>query len=155
MSLFNKNRVLVPIDFSTASFQSLAETIAFVEHPSSIYVLHVLTPISAIEPGVLWETINEQSRIENVKKAFENHCHDWVDLGISFEVMIGDAGSEIVRYAQNHHIELIVIASHGRTGLSRLLLGSVAERVVRCSPCPVLVLRRINSDCLSVIPVDE
>jgi universal stress protein A len=47
----------------------------------------------------------------------------------------------IVAYALDRHVDLIVIATHGRTGLSHVLLGSVAERIVRESPCPVLTLR--------------
>jgi nucleotide-binding universal stress UspA family protein len=50
----------------------------------------------------------------------------------------GDAADEIVRYAKGHGIHLIVLGTHGRTGVSRVLIGSVAERVIRTAPCPVL-----------------
>jgi nucleotide-binding universal stress UspA family protein len=142
MSLFVKDRVLVPIDFSDASFDALEETLAFVDSPSSVYVLHVLTPLSAIEPGVIWETINDQKRIENVKQAFAQRCQGVKYKGMIMNVLIGDPAWEIINYARTHKIELIVIPSHGRTGLTRFLMGSVAERVVRCSHCPVLVLPR-------------
>ena len=56
--------------------------------------------------------------------------------------MIGDAGSEIVSYADRVSAELIVIPSHGRSGIKHLLMGSVAERVVRHAHCPVLVLKK-------------
>src|SRR6185295_7251497 len=52
----------------------------------------------------------------------------------------GDAADEIVRYARDHGIQLIVLGTHGRTGVSRVLLGSVAERVIRTAPCPVLTV---------------
>ena len=52
----------------------------------------------------------------------------------------GDPAEEIVRYAMAHDIDLIVLGTHGRTGLSRALLGSVAERVIRTAPCPVLAV---------------
>lgn len=52
----------------------------------------------------------------------------------------GDPAEEIVRYAAGHGIDLIVLGTHGRTGLSRALLGSVAERVIRTAPCPVLAV---------------
>ena len=55
--------------------------------------------------------------------------------------MIGDPGSEITKLAKEVGAHLIIMPSHGRTGISRLLLGSVAERVLRLSHCPVLVLR--------------
>ncbi|WP_013322026.1 universal stress protein [Gloeothece verrucosa] len=142
MSLLPKNRILVPIDFSEASFQALDETLAFVDDPAQIYVVHVLVPISPVEPGVIWAVINDQTRKQNVEKVFDQKYQEFIDQGIHFDVLIGDAGTEIVNYAEKHNIELIVIPSHGRTGLSRLLLGSVAERVARCSHCPVLILRR-------------
>jgi nucleotide-binding universal stress UspA family protein len=53
----------------------------------------------------------------------------------------GSPVESIVAYAIDQHIDLIVIATHGRTGLSHVLLGSVAERIVREAPCPVLTLR--------------
>lgn len=58
------------------------------------------------------------------------------------EVRIGDPGVEIVKVATELKAGLIVMPSHGRTGLKHLLLGSVAERVVRTATCPVLVLRK-------------
>jgi nucleotide-binding universal stress UspA family protein len=58
------------------------------------------------------------------------------------EVRIGDPGAEIVKVATELKAGLIVMPSHGRTGLKHLLLGSVAERVVRTATCPVLVLRK-------------
>jgi nucleotide-binding universal stress UspA family protein len=144
MSLFARERVLVPIDFSDASFVALEETLALVEKPSCIHVLHVLAPLSAIEPGIIWETINEQTRRENVEKAFQKRCPGSKYEGIHLKVVSGDPAGEIIAYAQKHQVDLIVIPSHGRTGLSRFLMGSVAEKVVRCSHCPVLVLRRLH-----------
>jgi nucleotide-binding universal stress UspA family protein len=55
---------------------------------------------------------------------------------------IGDLAREIADFAQSCHADLIVLPSHGRTGISRLLIGFVAERVVRRARCPVLVLRQ-------------
>ena len=56
-------------------------------------------------------------------------------------IRVGNPSIEIVDYAKKNNIDLIVIASHGRTGLNRFLLGSVAEKVVRLAQCPVLVWR--------------
>jgi nucleotide-binding universal stress UspA family protein len=64
------------------------------------------------------------------------------ELGSDVPVVVashrGDPAEEIVRYARGHNIDLIVLGTHGRTGVSRLILGSVAERVIRTAPCPVL-----------------
>ena len=72
------------------------------------------------------------------------------DLDISFEhrLVMGDPASEIVRVAKEEHPELVVLGTHGRTGLSRILMGSVAEAVVRHAPCPVLIYR-LNTNNLS------
>src|SRR6185295_2000055 len=67
----------------------------------------------------------------------------------------GDAADEIVRYARDHGIQLIVLGTHGRTGVTRVLLGSVAERVLRTAPCPVLVvpeLARTAASIASAVP---
>jgi nucleotide-binding universal stress UspA family protein len=66
------------------------------------------------------------------------------ELGSSVPVLVasqrGDAADEIVRYAKGQNIHLIVLGTHGRTGMSRVLMGSVAERVIRTAPCPVLTV---------------
>jgi nucleotide-binding universal stress UspA family protein len=62
------------------------------------------------------------------------------DVPVTTAAIGGDPAQEIVRYAARYPIDLIVMGTHGRTGLSRLLLGSVAERVLRSARCPVLVV---------------
>lgn len=65
-------------------------------------------------------------------------------LGATVPVLVrvpaGDPAAEIARYAREHGVDLIVVGTHGRTGMSRALLGSVAERVIRTAPCPVLAV---------------
>lgn len=145
MSWFKQNRILVPIDFSEAAFKALDEALTNVQDPSCIHVVHVIPKLSPMEPGVIWETVTDESRIEKVKEAFWQHySEDGNKLeGIHLSVRIGNASSEILDYADENEIQLIVIPSHGRQGLDRFLMGSVAERVVRYAACPVLVLRRI------------
>jgi nucleotide-binding universal stress UspA family protein len=58
---------------------------------------------------------------------------------------VGRPAEAIVRFAQEHHVDLIVMATHGRTGLKHVLLGSVAEKVVQLAPCPVLTVRRAGN----------
>ena len=62
-------------------------------------------------------------------------------VGISHEILVGDAGTTVVDRAESLGAELIVVPSHGRSGLTRMLLGSVAERILRLAKCPVLVLK--------------
>lgn len=142
MSLLNKDRVLVPIDFSEASFNAVTETRAFVTDASNLYILHVLTSLHQGEPGVMWKTVNNETRKQHVEEAFARRCQGPEYRGVHFSVLVGNPGEKIIDYANTNDINLIVIPSHGRTGISRFLLGSVAERVVRFAHCPVLVLRR-------------
>jgi nucleotide-binding universal stress UspA family protein len=142
MSLFSSDRVLVPIDFSEEAFQALQDTLEFVEDASHLYILHVLHHLEPTEPGVVWQTLDEQTRRQNVKKAFYEHCSAPEYQEAQFDIAIGNPGAEILDYAKTHNIDLIVIPSHGRTGVGRFFLGSIAERIVRYAHCPVLVLRR-------------
>jgi nucleotide-binding universal stress UspA family protein len=140
--LFSKNRVLVPIDWSEESFKVQQLTLEFVEKPSNLYVLYVLPNLNAGEPGVIWDAIDDDTRKEYVKKQFFERFNSPEYQSINFSVGVGEPASQIIDFAQENAIELIVIPSHGRTGLSRFFLGSVAEKVIRFAHCPVLVLRR-------------
>ncbi len=142
MKLFSTNRVLVPIDFSEESFKAQQLTLDFVEDPNCLHVLHVLRNLNPGDPGIVWDTMDDRTRQESVKKAFFEKFNEAKYQKINFTVAIGDPSDRIIEYAKKHSIELIVIPSHGRTGIGRFFLGSVAEKVVRYAHCPVLVLRR-------------
>jgi nucleotide-binding universal stress UspA family protein len=68
-------------------------------------------------------------------------CDECAGLDVEELIVYGDAAAEIVRVAKERSVDLIVIASHGRTGLGRILFGSTAEAVVRHASCPVLVVK--------------
>lgn len=142
MPLFSKERVLVPIDFSDLSFQAQQSALEFVEDASHLHILHVLPQLNPGEPGVMWKAVDNQARIQNVEQTFQEKFSGSEYSGVNFQVTVGDPSSEIIDYAKHHNITLVVIPSHGRTGLGRFFMGSVAERVVRFSHCPVLVLRQ-------------
>ncbi|MGD1806428.1 universal stress protein [Dapis sp. BLCC M126] len=142
MSIFPKNSVLVPIDFSDESIKAINVALEFVADISHLWVLHVLPRLTPAEPGVRWHTVDDQSRKQQVKKVFHEQFSEQEYEGINFSVAIGTPAPEILDYAHEKKVELIIIPSHGHTGIGRFLLGSVAERVVRYSNCPVLVLRK-------------
>lgn len=142
MSLFSKDQVLVPIDFSKEAVKALASTVEFVGEESTVHALHVLPRLEPTDPGVVWETVNQEARIENVEKTYQEQLNQPGFSKVQFHVEIGDPSSEIIDFAKSNNIDLIVIPSHGRTGLGRFFMGSVSERVVRFSHCPVLVLRQ-------------
>ncbi|MEM1303349.1 MAG: universal stress protein [Planctomycetota bacterium] len=136
--------VLVPTDFSPHSEIALARVLDAAEDPDNITALHVGAPRSgyvAADPAVVWETVSEEHRREVLEAEFRKRTDDPRRKGIKFEVAFGTPGDEIAKYADKHNCDLIVMPSHGRTGLTRLLIGSVAEAVVRHAHCPVLILR--------------
>jgi nucleotide-binding universal stress UspA family protein len=130
---------VVPYDFSEESLAAVGLGREMVAEPSSLYVIHVLPELTATEPGVIWSTVDDASRMEHALKAMEQRITRVP--GVQLKVGFGDPGHVITDVASDVGADLIVIPSHGRTGVKRLLLGSVAERVVRMAHCPVLVLR--------------
>ncbi|TWT64970.1 universal stress protein [Allorhodopirellula solitaria] len=142
MSLFTGKALVVPWDFSEMSQASLQKAIDCVDDPSLIRVVHVATLPPAGEPGVLWGTVTEDSIAEHCQESFAKYCQGKPGYDrVTFTTLFGDPGSQITEYAENENAELIIISSHGHTGLAHLFIGSVAERVVRLAHCPVLVLR--------------
>jgi len=144
----NFRRILLPTDFSDfsrAAEQSACELAG--ESGAELHVLHVLSDIFLsvpqtaaaimIPPKVLENQVTDAEReIANVPP------DSWAKgRNVVRAVRIGSVYETIVQYARDHDVDLIVIGTHGRTGLRHILLGSVAERVVRLSPCSVLTVR--------------
>ena len=71
-------------------------------------------------------------------------CEECAGIEVEELIVHGEAASEIVRVAKEKEVDLIVVSSHGRTGLGRILFGSTAEAIVRHAPCPVLVVKPAN-----------
>lgn len=141
MGWLPKKCVVVPFDFSEQSDPALESAGVFVADVADLHVIHVLPTIELAEPGVIWETIDDEARGRHAEGAFRERFAQTPFEKIDFHVRFGDPGRQIAAYAEELHAELIVMPSHGRTGLSRLFIGSVAERVVRLAHCPVLILK--------------
>ncbi len=142
MPWYPKQSVVVPMDFSDDSIAAIDTALQLVEDPSHVHVIHVLPVLAAAEPGVIWETVDDHSRSKHAKAALAERLSDSKYAGLTIEVVVGDPGHEIADFSERLGAQLIVVPSHGRTGLRRLLIGSVAERIVRLAHCPVLVLRK-------------
>ena len=142
MSWLPKQNVVVPIDFSDESFAALDTALSLAAKPANIHVIHVLPLMEMTEPGFIWDMVDDNSRRKHAEDALRERLRDAKYAGVNVVVAIGDPGREVADFAESRHADLIVLSSHGRTGLSRLLIGSVAERIVRLAHCPVLVLRR-------------
>ncbi len=133
--------VVVPIDFSDSSFEALETTLEMFE-PSQLRVVHVLAELSPVEIGVVFGTVDDTTRAESVRESFvENLAEHGLPADLTVAIRIGSAGSEICNYAAEVAADLIVMPSHGLTGLSSWLLGSVAQAVVGQARCPVLVFK--------------
>jgi nucleotide-binding universal stress UspA family protein len=142
MSVLDVQRVVVPVDFSAESLAAVNQALALVHGAAGkVHIVHVLAEMSPADPGVVWGEINDENRSQHVKAALLKYLPADPAPAMHLEVAFGDAGFRIADYAERIAADLIVIPSHGRTGIERLLIGSVAERVIQYAHCPVLVLR--------------
>ena len=141
MSVFTTQTIVVPWDFSETSKNALAKAVELAESNNQIEVVHVTPYPAAMDPSVIWGAYSEDDIRDNLRRSFRQEIPDEKYPGIKFISFFGDPGDQITKHAKDTNAGLIVISSHGRTGLQRLFIGSVAERVVRLSPCPVMMLR--------------
>lgn len=146
MPWFPKKTVVVPVDFSESSADAVTTALQLVERPEDVHVVHILLPLDYMSPGVVFETVSEQSRLDSTRKFCTEFLQKHGAAGVKVAIDQGDPGLGVTDYAKKVHAELIVIPSHGYHGVKRFVLGSVAERVIRHADCPVLVLRRRDAD---------
>ena len=137
--------VLSPIDFSDSSREALdvAADVAK-RYGSEVLLLHAV-PVIPDDTSLLHESAEEDARIEDARQRVQELADNLKQQGLQASAAIGlanDAASEILRVAEAENVDLIVIATHGMTGLRHLAFGSVAEKVVRTADCPALVLRK-------------
>lgn len=139
-------RILVPIDFSAYSEHALDYAVALAAKlDAKVHVLHVIgIPLSGVpELGLaLTAGMMDQLVIDN-QKALDGVVDARRASGVIGEVLLrtGDARELILRACEEVHADLLVMGTHGRRGISRAVLGSVAESVVRTAPCPVMTIR--------------
>jgi nucleotide-binding universal stress UspA family protein len=143
MVAIHPKNVLVPTDFSDESVKVVEDWIGQVESPDQLTVLHVAPQAAPSEAdlAVGWDIESNETRSARLLKMLHKKFSDLKYAKVNFEVKFGTPATEIAKFAEEHQADLIVLPSHGRTGLARLMIGSVAERVVRLAHCPVLVIR--------------
>ncbi len=139
--------VLVPVDDSDRAMNALEFVLE--NYPdASITALHVINPSTfpagGFESGITTDLDsirkNKRNQAEQLLETFRERAADR-GVGIETAIVTGKPTERIVDYAEDNDADVITIGSHGRTGASRVLLGSVAEAVVRRSPIPVTVVR--------------
>jgi nucleotide-binding universal stress UspA family protein len=137
--------ILVPIDFSPESLKALDYAIPFARQlGAKITVLHVVEPVATPDFAYYPLMMENDKIIAAAKHRLEQlTASGKVDASLVERTLVhnGAAFHEITKAAETLKADLIVIATHGYTGLSHVLLGSTAERVVRHARCPVLVVR--------------
>lgn len=140
-------RILCPTDFSEPSYEAIVAAGELAHHfAAELCVVHVVSPIPLVpmrhEPSAFNVPLYERELESSAKRSIEEIINqmEWRDLKVRLIVLQGNAADEILRTASEEEVDLIVIATRGRTGLDRLIFGSVAEKVVRLAPCPVLTI---------------
>jgi nucleotide-binding universal stress UspA family protein len=148
-SIMKIRSILLPTDFSECANYALSYTTSLArQFKASIICVHV---VEVVVPTVGYTGISEPLPIADISEQLEDSAtrelpkiaefEECAGLEVEEVIVHGDAAAEIVRVAKEHDVDLIVISSHGRTGLGRILFGSTAEAVVRHASCPVLVVK--------------
>jgi type II secretory ATPase GspE/PulE/Tfp pilus assembly ATPase PilB-like protein/nucleotide-binding universal stress UspA family protein len=136
------SKILFPTDFSPASNAALRYAISLAKQADAVLLVAHVEPSLAAGVGTVPPPDGDMEENEAALVALLSHTSGAdKPLAHEFRTMRGDPAAEIVRLAEREHVDLIVMAAAGRTGLRRVLMGSVAEAVVRLAPCPVLNLR--------------
>jgi len=144
---FRLNNILVPVDFSDFSTKALDYALAFADQfDARIILLHVVEPAvypesSMLVASTLDDLHNDLRQVAQQK--LSELRRDRIGERVPSELLVrmGRAFSEITAAALDLEVDLIILATHGYTGLKHVLLGSTTERVVRHAPCPVLTVR--------------
>jgi nucleotide-binding universal stress UspA family protein len=135
--------ILFPTDFSTASDAALVHAEALARQMNArLLIVHVEEPPLAYGGGELYYGLPEPSS-DHILKMLENVKPSDPAVPYTHRLTMGDPAGEVVRIAEDEGAEMIILGTHGRTGMTRLLMGSVAEAIVRRAPCPVLVYREV------------
>ncbi len=144
-------KILCPFDFSENSQEALQYAIHLMlkDDDASLYLVHVVDnrvfdysgPFYEQELPVMNVTLDQSTR-EQLEKKLLAEVPEKIQNRVETIILFGVPFLEIITAARDNDIDLIVIGTHGRTGLAHMLIGSVAEKVVRKAPCPVLSVKR-------------
>jgi nucleotide-binding universal stress UspA family protein len=146
--MIDLHKILVPTDFSKSSANALTYGAAFATRfGAELHLLHVVQDLALFIPEAVMLAPPMMPPVEQfvsaARTALERTIQELAtpELRIQPEVAEGTPFEEIIRFAREKDIDLIVMGTHGHTGLAHLFMGSVAEKVVRRAPCPVLTVR--------------
>lgn len=140
-------RILFPTDFSACAKHALKYALDFAsERGAKLYILHVIPKLN-VPVGTGGLTFPVSKLYDDMEREAKKNIHHLVPkrflekIKVENIIVRGTPFQEIIKAARKYDIDLITIATHGRTGLSHALFGSTAEKVVRTAPCPVLCVK--------------
>jgi nucleotide-binding universal stress UspA family protein len=146
--MLNFNVIVVTTDLSDYSLRALPYAVGLAERfDARLKVLCINEPVVPLTDAG-WGNLNipvaDEAILEEARHTLERIVREQVPAGVPVEtvIMTGRAVEAIIDYAEKQNADLLVMCTHGRTGISHALMGSTAEAVVRRAPCPVLTLRQ-------------
>jgi universal stress protein A len=157
-TLFRLKRILVPVDFSDCSKKALAYAVPFAKQFGAeivlTHVVHPFIPAPELTPIQTDAIIAEmrgggKSELEKLRLSITD------DVKITTVLRVGHPAHEIVKAAAETDADLILLSTHGRTGLGRVFFGSVAEHVTRYARCPVLTVREREHEFVEVAATSQ
>ena len=143
-------RILVPLDGSAIAEKAIAQATGLCADASEIVLLQVIRlplPVMTPDIGMTMPAIHVDDMMDEATSYLSSLADDLNEQGINATIAVveGDnVANTIVAYARENNVALIVKSTHGRGGFSRLVFGSVAEGVLRQTPCPVMFIRPEN-----------
>lgn len=149
---FEIKKVLWPTDFSELSMHSGRAAIELARgNKAELHIIHVVTPplspeLSVMIPAEAPMAVLDEEVLASARRSIDELITErgMSDLTVVRDAFYGNPWSAICTYAHQHKIDLIAISTHGRTGISHVLIGSTAERVVQHAPCAVLTVKDPN-----------
>ncbi|MFQ5964826.1 MAG: universal stress protein [Candidatus Scalinduaceae bacterium] len=144
--MINLKKILCPIDHSEGSKEALRYAVSFaIKEKAKLYLLHVID-IRTFDESIdmMAKQVPDDETIKQLKTKLIECIPEEIrnDMEIESMVVQGIPFAEIISVAKKDKIDMIVIGTHGRTGLAHIMIGSVSEKVVRKAPCPVLTVRQ-------------
>ena len=140
--------IMVPTNFSDNSLRALPYAVSLAErYDAKLKLVYVNVPSLQVS-DVAWVAMDDRStsgeHMDKARRTLEKIVLDQIprEVPVDAELLTGDPVDSVVEYARDNGVDLIVMATHGRGGISHVLMGSVAEHIVRKAPCPVLTLKQ-------------
>ena len=137
-------KILFPVDFTASSDKVLPYVKLMADKlgakVSLVHVVRGAEEFAGFEMGAAWYSSFEKELIDGAEKAMTRFVEENGLNDAETAVLVGDAGEELVKYAEDNGIDMIIMGTHGRKGLEKIMFGSVAAEVVKKAKCPVLTV---------------